>query len=96
MVSIITPDDINMQGHLGVVNEALKKFTKQVYIKITNARPWKFNTIFQTRTTGKIDDHTGQGFIQWHIGMTITTKSRLIAHRLGKRLTTVMPTSSTV
>ena len=57
MVSVITPNRINVQRHLGVVDEALKKFPKQVHIEVTNAGPRKLDTILQARSPREVDHH---------------------------------------
>lgn len=68
-----------MQCDLGMVDETLEKLVKKIDIKITYPRTRILNVIFKTRASGKINNYTRQGLIQWDIGMSVAPDPAFIA-----------------
>ncbi len=57
MVGVHTPQVVDVQRHLRVIDETLKEFTQQVHIKPPNQRPGVVHLVHQPGPTGKIDHH---------------------------------------
>src|SRR5690606_29093765 len=78
---------VNMQRDERMIDKAMEKFAGQINIKGANHRARKRYMKFQSRTARKIDNDTGQGFVQRHIRVTVATYAFLVADGLGKCLT---------
>src|SRR5690554_2951042 len=86
VVGVLALQVVDVQGHHGVVHEALEELCEQVYVKPAHAGAGVGYVHEQTRAAGEIDDHAGQGFIQGHVGVAVTADAFLVAHRLLERL----------
>ncbi len=76
-----------MQGHRGMVDEALEKLMEQVDIELADAGAGEIDVIFQTGPAGEIYHHAGQRFIERHVGLAVTAQTLFVAERPGKGLT---------
>ena len=81
MMSVVSAQAVDMQCHLGVVDEALEKLVQQVHIKITDAGPRVVCMIFKAGTSGEIDDHARQRFVERYVGMSIAANTALVTNR---------------
>src|SRR5574343_18084 len=87
VVGIFTPQVIDVQGHAGVVNQALEKFAEQIDIKGTDHGAGEINVVFKPRPTGKVDDNARQSFIERDVAVPVAGQALLVPPGLGKRLT---------
>lgn len=83
MVGIFAAQIIDVQGHQGVIRQPLEEFANQIDIKSADRRAGEIDVERQARSTGKVNNHPGQRFVERHISMSITTNSLLPTQRLG-------------
>ena len=86
MMAILTTEIIDMQADQRMIDETLEEFRKQINVKATDLTTGKVDVILHSRTTREVDNHTGQGFVQRHIGVTVTRNALLISQRLQHSL----------
>ncbi len=77
---------VDVQGHQGVVDEALEELLEQVHVEAADHRAGEGHMHLQAGTTGEVDHHARQGFVQRHIGVAVTGHALLVADGLGERL----------
>src|SRR5690606_41191048 len=82
VVGVLALQIVDVQGHHGVVDEALEKLCKQVNIKSANDSAGVGDVHEQTWTAGEVNDNSGQCFIQRHIGVAVTADALFVAHGL--------------
>ncbi len=82
MMGVTAAQIVDVQRDQRVVDEALEKFPKQIDIEVADTGAGQFNRILQTRPPRTVERHPRQGFIQRHIGMTVTANPAFIAQRL--------------
>ena len=86
MVRIVAAQVVDVQGHQRVIDEALKKFMREIHVVLPDHATREFNMKLQPRPSGEIEYHARQGFIERHIGMPVAANALLVANRLHQRL----------
>src|SRR5690606_36737810 len=69
VMRVVASQIVDVQGYIGVVDEALKELVEQVHIEIADAAALERNVVLQTRAPGKVDHYAREGLVQRHIGM---------------------------
>ena len=87
MVGVVTGKCIYVHRDAGMVDQALEEFVHQINVKFSNHRAGERYIEDQAGTSGQINHDTRQGFIQGHIGVTVTTQTFLVTPSLRQRLT---------
>src|SRR5690606_11459388 len=75
---------VDVQGHQRVVHEALEKFIEQVHIEATHRSASERDVVFQTGTSGEVDDNPRQRLVQGDIGVAVAADT-LAVQRLVHR-----------
>jgi len=86
VVRIHTTQVVDVQGDLGVVDEALEEFHEQIHVKAADAGAGKGHVHLQAGAAGEVDHHARQRLVQRHIGVAVAADAFLVADGLGKRL----------
>src|SRR5690606_37246620 len=86
MVRIVPAQVIDVQRHLGMIDEALEEFVNKIDIEFTDTRPRELDIEFQSGAAGKIEHDPGKGLVQRYIGMAVAAYALLVADRLGECL----------
>src|SRR5690606_38949900 len=87
VVSVLALEVVDVQRGQRVVYEALEKFACQVYVESTYHRAGEGHVVEQAGAAREVDDDAGKGFVQGHIGMSVTAQAGFVAHGGGKGLT---------
>ena len=87
MVGVLAAQVVDVQGHAGMIDQAMEKFAEQIDVEATDHRAREIDVHFQPRTTGQIDHDARQGFIERHIAVTVASQPLLVAPGLGQCLT---------
>lgn len=77
---------VDVQGHLGVVDEALEELHEQVDVEAADAGTGKGNVHLQAGPPGEVDDHPRQRLIEGHVGVAVAADALLVADGLGEGL----------
>ena len=86
MVSVLTTQVIKVQGDLCVIHKTLKKLMNEIKIELPHKLASPVTMKFKARTAREVDHHTRKRFIEWHVGMAITTHTLLGTNGLCKGL----------
>src|SRR5918999_4211552 len=86
VMAVSTAQIVNVQGHEGMVDEALEEVIEQVHIKITYPCARELYLELKPRPAGTIEHHPRERLIQRHIGLSIAADTSLVAQGLGKGL----------
>ena len=57
MMRIVTTQDVDVQCHLGVIDETLEKFVEQIDVELADPRAGKLNIVGEPGSAGKIHHH---------------------------------------
>src|SRR5213080_3582346 len=77
---------VNVQGHEGMIGEALEELIEQIDIKIAYPRARELYLELKPRPAGTIEHHPRERLIQRHISMSIAADTPLVAQGPGKGL----------
>jgi len=86
MMGIPALQVVDVQGHAGMIDQALEKFGEQLGIEAAQAGASEFHCHEEAGTAGQVDHHPGQGLVQGHIGVAVTAQPLLVAPGLGQGL----------
>ncbi len=86
VVGIFAAKIVQVHGHLGVVDEALKELAQKVDVEITDARPYEIHLVGEARAAGKVHHGARKGLIQGNVGMPVAGDARLVTDGLSYRL----------
>jgi len=86
-MGILAPQIVDVQGHAGVVDQAVEEFAEQVDIEGTDHCPREIDMHFQAGTAGEVDYDSRQCFVERHVGMPVAGQPFLVAPGLGQCLT---------
>src|SRR5918992_598385 len=79
VMAISAAQIINVQGHEGMIDEALEELIEQIDIKITYPRTRELYLELKPRPARTIEHHPRERLIQWHIGLSIAADAALLA-----------------
>ena len=86
VVGVVPAQVVDVQGHLGVVDEALEEFHEQVDVEAADAGTGKGNVHLQAGPPGEVDDHPRQRLVEGHVGVAVAADALLVADGLGEGL----------
>ena len=64
----------------------MEELLEQIHIEATHGTPGVGHVHHQAGTAGQVNHNTGKGFVQRHIGVTITANAFFVTHGLFKGL----------
>src|SRR3546814_14289470 len=77
---------VDVQRHLGVVDEALEELAEQIDVELADPRTRKIDEILEVGAAGQIDDDARERLVERHIAVAVAHKALLVAHSLVERL----------
>ncbi len=86
MVSVVSGQIVQMQGHLRVIDESLEKLTNQVDIELADHPTNVCYAVFQSRSTRQINHYPGQCLVKRDIGVPVAAHPFFVANRLCEGL----------
>src|SRR5882672_471917 len=86
VVGVVAAQVVDVQRHLGVIDEALEKLVHQVDIELADQGARELDVVFEPGPAGEVDHHARQRLVERHVGVAEAAYARLVADRLGERL----------
>ena len=86
MVGILATQVVDVQGHAGMIDQAMEEFGNQIHIETADHGTRVIDVVFEAGPAGEVDDDARQRFIERHITVAIAGEPLLVAPGLGQRL----------
>lgn len=85
-MGVVPAQVVDVQGDIGVVDEALEELLEQVDVEAANGGAGIGHVHLQAGAAGEVDDHARQRFVQRDVGMAVAKDALFVADGLGERL----------
>ena len=86
MVGILATQVVDVQGHAGMIDQAMEEFGNQIHIETADHGTRVIDVVFEAGPAGEVDDDARQRFVERHIAVAIAGQPLLVAPGLGQRL----------
>src|SRR5690606_27630082 len=86
VVGVDATQVVDVQGHQGMVDEALEELLEQVHIEAADDCAGIGHVHLQAGTAGEVQRHARQRLVHGDVGVPVAAQPLLVAHGLGKGL----------